>query len=62
MGHAHGGKTAAQVALNWVFSKGAIAIPGATSITHLEENLGALGWRLTEDEMAALDRASSAPD
>lgn len=62
MGRAHGGKTSAQVALNWVFSKGAIAIPGATSVAHLEENLGALGWRLTEDEMAALDRASSAPD
>ncbi len=60
IGKAHGGKTPAQVALNWVLCKGALPIPGATSVAHLEENAAALGWRLTEGEVAALDAASSA--
>jgi len=55
IGLAHGGKTPSQVALNWVLCKGALPIPGATSIPHLEENVGALGWRLTDAEVAALD-------
>jgi len=59
IGRAHGGKTPAQVALNWVLSKGALPIPGATSVSHLDENAGALGWNLTDGEVAALDRASS---
>jgi aryl-alcohol dehydrogenase-like predicted oxidoreductase len=53
------GKTPAQVALNWVLCKGALPIPGATSITHLRENVGALGWRLSAEEVAELDRASA---
>jgi aryl-alcohol dehydrogenase-like predicted oxidoreductase len=55
IGSAHGGKTPAQVALNWVICKGALPIPGATSVSHLMENVGALGWRLSDGEVAALD-------
>ena len=58
IGQSHGGKTPAQVALNWVICKGAVPIPGATSVSHLMENVGALGWRLSESELAALDAAS----
>jgi len=58
IGRSHGGKTPAQVALNWVLCKGALPIPGATRVSHLEENSGALGWRLTDAEVAALDAAS----
>lgn len=58
IGLAHGGKTPSQVALNWVLCKGALPIPGATSIPHLEENTGAIGWRLTDSEVAALEAAS----
>jgi aryl-alcohol dehydrogenase-like predicted oxidoreductase len=58
IGHAHGGKTPAQVALNWVMCKGALPIPGAKNARQAEENIGALGWRLTEMEVAALDEAS----
>jgi len=58
IGRSHGEKTPAQVALNWVFCKGALPIPGATRVAHLEENAGALGWRLTDAEVAALDAAS----
>ncbi len=58
MGQAHDGKTPAQVALNWVICKGAIPIPGAKNARQAQENVGALGWRLTEQEVAVLDRVS----
>jgi len=52
------GRTPAQVALNWVIGKGALPIPGATSVSHLKENAGALGWQLSDGEMTALDDIS----
>lgn len=58
LGAAHGGKTPAQVALNWVMGKGALPIPGARNAAQAEQNAGALGWRLTPDEIAALDETS----
>lgn len=58
IGRAHDGKTPAQVALNWVICKGAIPIPGAKNIQQAQENVGALGWRLAEEEVSALDQAS----
>ena len=33
-------------------------IPGVKSMRQLEDNLGALGWRLSAAEVAALDEAS----
>jgi aryl-alcohol dehydrogenase-like predicted oxidoreductase len=51
------GKTTGQVALNWVICKGAIPIPGATSAEHARENAGAMKWRLSEKDVAALDKA-----
>ncbi|MDI6694422.1 MAG: aldo/keto reductase [Anaerolineales bacterium] len=59
IGEAHGGKTPAQVALNWVICKGAVAIPGAKNARQAQENAGALGWRLTAEEVAALDDVSN---
>jgi aryl-alcohol dehydrogenase-like predicted oxidoreductase len=58
IGQGHGGKTPAQVALNWVITKGALPIPGAKNAHQAEENAGATGWRLTEEEVAALDATS----
>ena len=58
IGAGHGGKTPAQVALNWVVCKGAVPIPGAKNARQAEENAGAVGWRLAPDEVAALDAAS----
>jgi aryl-alcohol dehydrogenase-like predicted oxidoreductase len=58
IGAGHGGKTPAQVALNWVICKGAVPIPGAKTAKQAEENAGATGWRLTPEETAALDAAS----
>jgi aryl-alcohol dehydrogenase-like predicted oxidoreductase len=57
-GAAHGGKSLAQVALNWTICKGTVPIPGAKNARQAEDNLGALGWRLSEAEVAALDDAS----
>jgi aryl-alcohol dehydrogenase-like predicted oxidoreductase len=57
IGASHGAKSPAQVALNWVICKGAVPIPGAKSARQAEENAGAAGWRLTPEEIAALDAA-----
>ena len=58
IGAAHDGRTPSQVALNWIICKGAVPIPGAKNAAQAEQNAGALGWRLTPDEVAALDRLS----
>ena len=58
VGERYGNKTAAQVALNWVICKGAVPIPGAKNKRQAEQNAGALGWRLSADDLQALDRIS----
>jgi len=58
IGERRGGKTPAQVALNWLICKGAVPIPGAKNADQAEQNAGALGWRLNSDEIAALDRVA----
>lgn len=47
-----------QVALNWVISKGAVPIPGAKTAEQATANAGALGWRLSADEVAQLDEVA----
>jgi aryl-alcohol dehydrogenase-like predicted oxidoreductase len=59
IGEARGGKSPAQVALNWVVAKGAFPIPGVKNARQADENIGALNWSLTEAQVAALDEASS---
>ncbi len=59
IGETHGGKTPAQVSLNWLICKGAIPIPGAKNARQAQENAGALGWRLSEGEVSELDAASA---
>ena len=58
IGAAHGDKTPPQVAINWTICKGAVPIPGAKTARHAQDNAGALGWRLSAGEVAALDAAS----
>jgi len=53
------GKTPAQVALNWTICKGTVPIPGAKNAKQAAENLGAMGWRLSLEEVVALDEASN---
>ena len=54
------GKTMAQVALNWVLSQPEItvAISGSDTIEQLDDNLGALGWELSDEELTRLDEVS----
>ena len=58
IGQDHGGKSNAQVALNWTICKGTLPIPGAKNVKQAQENAGALGWKLTEEEVARLDELS----
>lgn len=60
IGERHDGKTPAQIALNWVICKGAVPIAGAKNARQAADNAGALGWRLTAEEIFALDAASRA--
>ena len=58
IGQDHGGKSNSQVALNWTICKGTLPIPGAKNVRQAQENAGALGWKLTDEEVANLDEAS----
>ena len=60
IGQAYDNKTPAQIALNWVICKDAVPIPGAKNPRQAEENAGASGWRMMDEEVAALDKASEA--
>ncbi|KAF7830771.1 pyridoxal reductase, chloroplastic [Senna tora] len=51
-------KSMSQVAINWCISKGTVPIPGVKSIKQAEENLGALGWRLSSEELLQLENAA----
>jgi aryl-alcohol dehydrogenase-like predicted oxidoreductase len=54
------GKTVSQIALNWLLQRPTVAtlIVGARNETQLRENLGAIGWALTKEQVAKLDEAS----
>jgi aryl-alcohol dehydrogenase-like predicted oxidoreductase len=58
------GVTPAQVALNWVMNKPGVdtVIIGARDEAQLRDNLGAAAWRLTAEEMLALDEVSALPE
>lgn len=55
--------TPAQVALNWLVTfhgDTVVAIPGATKLSHAQDNVGAMKFRLTQEELRAIDSASLA--
>lgn len=51
-------KTIPQVAINWCICKSTIPIPGAKTVKQAKENLGALGWYLSSDELLELEYAA----
>ncbi|MEM4312353.1 MAG: aldo/keto reductase [Nitrososphaerales archaeon] len=52
------GKSMAQVALNWLIKEPEVlAIAGAKNPKQVEENAGALGWRISEKELKAIEEA-----
>jgi aryl-alcohol dehydrogenase-like predicted oxidoreductase len=57
------GKTPAQVAINWVIHRPGVtlAICGAKRPAQVEDNVGAVGWRLTDDELAEIEAANPEP-
>jgi aryl-alcohol dehydrogenase-like predicted oxidoreductase len=61
IGQAHQA-SAGEAALNWLLARDphVIPIPGASKAKHATQNLAALRWKLTDDEFAAVDKASAA--
>ncbi|MDS4041683.1 MAG: aldo/keto reductase [Candidatus Competibacter sp.] len=57
------GKTVPQIALNWLLQRPSVAtvIVGARDERQLRENLGAVGWNLSSEQIAKLDQASAVP-
>ncbi|TNJ35657.1 aldo/keto reductase [Arenimonas terrae] len=57
------GRTVPQVALNWVLQRPTVSsvIVGARNEAQLRQNLGAVGWNLTAEQVARLDAASERP-
>ncbi len=57
------GKTIPQVALNWLLQRPSVSsvIVGARNEDQLKQNLGAVGWNLTTEQVARLDKASEVP-
>ena len=57
------GKSVPQIALNWLLGRPSVAtvIIGARNEAQLRENLGALGWSLTPDQLSRLDAVSRQP-
>ncbi len=55
------GKTVPQVALNWLLQRPGVCnlVVGARNEEQLRQNLGAVGWNLTKEQVATLDAASA---
>jgi len=54
------GKTVSQVSINWLLQRPTVAsvLIGARGEEQLRENLGAVGWNLSAEQVARLDEAS----
>ncbi|MFW9906323.1 MAG: aldo/keto reductase [Candidatus Thorarchaeota archaeon] len=54
------GKSYPQIALNWLLQQLAVTAPiiGVRTMDQLEDNLGAIGWELSQDELKKLDDVS----
>jgi aryl-alcohol dehydrogenase-like predicted oxidoreductase len=54
------GKTLPQIAINWLLQRPTVStvIIGARDEAQLKDNLGAVGWQLSPEQMAKLDAAS----
>ena len=55
------GKTVPQIALNWLLQRPTVStiVIGARNEEQLKQNLGAVGWNLTPEQVAKLDEASA---
>lgn len=49
------GKTPAQIAINWLISQeNVVTLSKTSTIEHLEENLGAIGWQMEKEDIEKL--------
>ncbi len=57
------GKSVPQIALNWLLQRPTVSsvVIGARNEEQLKQNLGAVGWNLTPEQVAQLDAASALP-
>ena len=57
------GKTIPQIAVNWLLQRPSVStvIIGARNEEQLRDNLGAVGWNLTTEQLMKLDQASATP-
>jgi aryl-alcohol dehydrogenase-like predicted oxidoreductase len=57
------GKSVPQIALNWLLQRPSVStiVIGARNEEQLKQNLGAVGWNLTPEQVAKLDAASASP-
>src|ERR1700688_893768 len=55
------GKTVPQIAINWLLQRPTVStvVIGARNEEQLRQNLGAVGWNLTPEQVARLDAASA---
>ena len=58
------GKSYAQISLNWLIRQPGVTAPilGARRLDQIEDNLGAAGWELSEEQVSRLSEASALPD
>ena len=58
------GKSYAQISLNWLLRQPVVTAPivGARTVEQLEDNLGASGWELDDDQMNRLSEAGAPED
>lgn len=52
-------RSASQVVLNWLVSKGIVAIPRSARVEHIEDNFKTLEWELAAEDVALLDRVNT---
>jgi aryl-alcohol dehydrogenase-like predicted oxidoreductase len=57
------GKTVPQIAINWLLQRPTVCsvVIGADNAAQLDNNLGAVGWTLTSEQIARLDAVSNTP-
>jgi aryl-alcohol dehydrogenase-like predicted oxidoreductase len=57
------GKTVPQIALNWLLQRPTVStlVIGARNEEQLRANLGAIGWKMTPEQIAKLDSVSETP-
>ena len=57
------GKTVPQIAINWLLQRPSVStvVIGARNEEQLRQNLGAVGWNLTPEQVRKLDAASAVP-